>query len=312
MEAMIHASCSSGGGSLERLEFLGDGVLDRIITTVLYEQEPPLPHSRMHVIRTAVVNADFLAFMCMEWTNRQRATDVVETSHVGDEDATGGAYEVISSGTPVALWRFLRHHSPRLAAEQAATARRHAALRAPIRAAIEGGSRHPWALLARLRAPKWYSDVVESLLGAVYVDSGSWEACRDLLERIGVLGPYLRRMVAGDVHAWHPKEEMGVLAGSLAVRYVVEMQQGGAAVEGEEEEAEEGEEGHREFACRVLVGERVVASVQGGVSREEIQIRAADTAVQALRGVSSEGRTLGRARERERARASELEMAGLE
>ena len=304
IEAMTHASCNSGAGSLERLEFLGDGVLDRIITTSLYEHDPPLSQFQMHVIRTALVNADFLGFMCMEWAISQGATEIVETRHVGDEDDPHPQFQVISSRTSLPLWKFLRHHSPRLAAEQAATSMRHAELRLQIKHEIEGGSRYPWAILASLRLPKVYSDIVESLLGAIWLDSGSWDASRDLLEGVGGFGvlPYMRRVLTEGVQAWHPKEELGVLAGNLPVRYAVEAQRSGAVtVMGAVDDVK------WEFICSVFVGEAAVASVGGGVSQEEVKTRAAEAAVRALTGPHVDGKTVV-GRESELA----MEMEGLE
>lgn len=188
-------------------------------------------------------------------------TEIVETGHVEGEDEPHQPFQVIYSRTCLPLWRFLRHHSPRLAAEQAATSQRHAQLRVQIKAELEAGRRYPWALLARLHAPKFYSDIVESLLGAIWVDSGSLDACQDVLEGIGAL-PYLRRLVADGVQAWHPKEEIGVLAGNLPVQYVVEAQKSGAV-----------DDDKREFTCSVLMGETVVVRVGGGVSSEEVKTR---------------------------------------
>jgi len=66
LEAFTHASCNSGSQSLERLEFLGDSLLDNIIVKAMYSVEPELSHFQMHLLRTALVNADFLAFICMD------------------------------------------------------------------------------------------------------------------------------------------------------------------------------------------------------------------------------------------------------
>lgn len=282
IEAMTHGSCHSGGGSLERLEFLGDGILDRIITTTLFRKAgPPLSHFQMHVIRTALVNADFLGFVCMEWATSERRTDVGEGDPAaGNDDEARPAFVAHASRTPLPLWRFLRHHSPRLGAEQVVTAKRHAALREAIRAALETGTRYPWALLAGLQAPKAYSDVVESVLGAVWTDGGSWAACEAVLERLGVL-PYLRRVIRDGVQAWHPKEELGVLAGTERVRYVVSSR----TKSGEEDAKEEAKaKGQGEYVCSVFVGEREVVCVGGGVSRGEVRTRAAAQAVEKLGG----------------------------
>jgi hypothetical protein len=62
VEAMTHASSKSGSQSLERLEFLGDAVLDYIVVTTMY-QKAELSHVEMHHLRTSLVNADFLAFI---------------------------------------------------------------------------------------------------------------------------------------------------------------------------------------------------------------------------------------------------------
>jgi dsRNA-specific ribonuclease len=281
IEAMTHASCNSSGGSLERLEFLGDGILDRIITTTLFGQDPPLSHFQMHVIRTALVNADFLGFVCMEWVTSEGRTDVVEGDPAGDDEARP-AFVARSSRTPLPLWRFLRHHSPRLGAEQVATAKRHAALQDQIRAALATGTRYPWALLSGLQAPKAYSDAVESVLGAVWVDGGSWAACEAVLERLGVL-PYLRRVVQDGVQALHPKEELGVLAGAEPVRYVVSSRIKSGGEEGG------GGKGQGEFVCSVFVGEREVACVTSP-SRGNVRTLAAAQAVEMLRRGEEEAR----------------------
>jgi dsRNA-specific ribonuclease len=66
IESMTHASSTTGSESLERFEFLGDSVLDNIIVTALYEHKVKLSHIQMHLLLTALVNAEFFAFTCME------------------------------------------------------------------------------------------------------------------------------------------------------------------------------------------------------------------------------------------------------
>jgi dsRNA-specific ribonuclease len=85
IESMTHTSSATGSQSLERLEFLGDSILDNIIVTAMYGQEPELSHFKMHLLRTALVNADFLAFMGMEWTVKQEKSDLVETKTTGED-----------------------------------------------------------------------------------------------------------------------------------------------------------------------------------------------------------------------------------
>lgn len=271
-EAMTHASYNSGS-SLERLEFLGDSVLDYIIVTEMQKYE--LTHVQMHLLRTALVNADFLAFICMEWSTSQESVHLITPS-----DKT---IPITASTTTneLPLWRFMRHASPKIASVQAFTSTRHAELRTQIRDAIERGSLYPWALLVRLEASKFYSDLVESLLGAVWIDSGSFETCRAMVERMGILA-YMRMILDRGVHVWHPREELGIFADTEKVKYVLEKAVVGA----------DGEE-MVEYVCTIFVGEEEVVRVERGVSKAEAQTRAAEQAVMILRGRKERGRDKG-------------------
>lgn len=62
--ALTHRSFAYEHGGIadnERLEFLGDAVLELIVTGELYNLEPALPEGRMARLRSAVVNAHALA-----------------------------------------------------------------------------------------------------------------------------------------------------------------------------------------------------------------------------------------------------------
>jgi dsRNA-specific ribonuclease len=104
LESMTHASCDSGAASLERLEFLGDSVLDHLVVNAIYSLEMELPPADMHLMRTALVNADFLAFICMEWSIGQLTGDVIE-------DEISNTYRVLRSTTSFPLWKFMRYNS---------------------------------------------------------------------------------------------------------------------------------------------------------------------------------------------------------
>lgn len=270
VEAMTHASCNSGTASLERLEFLGDAVLDSLIVNVIYSQEVELSHVEMHHLRTAFVNADFLAFMCMEWTIEQKTGNVVE-------DEQTHSFRALRTTVSLALWKFMRRSSHVLTALQLETSNRHLALRDDINAALASGSHYPWALLCRLQAPKFYSDIVESLLGAVYIDSGSLDACEAVIERMGIL-PYLRRVIRDGVHNMHPKEELGILADMETVKYVIGLEK--KIVESVEKRA---------YTCEVFVGEKNIVSVDDGSGKEEVKTKAAEAAVKILKEHGASG-----------------------
>lgn len=257
IEAMTHASFVTDmeRRSLERLEFIGDAVLDNIIVTRMFDMVPRLSNFQMHLLKTATVNADFLAFSSFEC--RLNRTEPI----VNDDG------EVVEKQTPLPLWKFMRHDSPFIGLEEAAAEERYQSLRGEISNALEHGTRYPWALLARLQAKKFYSDLFEALIGAIWVDSGSLKVCEEVLTRLGVI-PCLDRLVRDQVHVHHPKEEIGKLAMAGSVSYACKVI--------------EGPDGDKEYRCTIHKGDKLLADVGGGVSQEEVKVKAAEEAVRLL------------------------------
>ncbi|KAL8742590.1 MAG: hypothetical protein Q9190_004944 [Brigantiaea leucoxantha] len=262
VEALTHPSYFglNVSTSYERLEFLGDSILDNIVVSTAYSHEPPIPTLSLHLIRTAVVNAQFLAFACLTLSTPCSRTNMV---------INGSDIVPKQEWHDMHIWSFMRHASPEIRKAQMACVRRYEALREPIQQSLMHGDHVPWALLARLNAPKFFSDLVESLLGAIFIDSrGSMAACEGVLQRLGVMG-YLRRVMSGTVRLWHPKEELGQLAETEEVKYLVSKKGG--------------ELDDSEFVCAVKVGEREIARVDGGINWSEVEIRVADEAVRILK-----------------------------
>jgi dsRNA-specific ribonuclease len=110
VEAMTHASCNTGSASLERFEFLEDAILDNIIVSEMYEQN--LTHVQMHTLRTAMVNADFLAWIYMDWCIEQESSSLEEVPDESGKGETG--IKVRKEKVKMPLWRFMRHASARL------------------------------------------------------------------------------------------------------------------------------------------------------------------------------------------------------
>ncbi|VUC33433.1 unnamed protein product [Clonostachys rosea] len=256
VEAMTHASyiIANGSRSLERLEFLGDAILDKIVVTKLFSLDPPLPHDRMHTLKTTIVNGDFLAFIAMENGIRQEETVVTEDLELVPEEAI----------TP--LWNFMRHSSTVIGLEQAAVAQRHQNIRAEVIQLLTTSDRYPWAKLAQIQPRKFFSDIVEALIGAVWIDSGSIEVCTAVVERLGIL-TYLERFLRDNVEVMHPKELIGKLAGTEKVTY--------------EAASEEKKDGDNVYSCKLYVGGRLLAEVGGSVSKEHSKTAAATEAVKA-------------------------------
>lgn len=229
----------------------------------------------MHLLRTALVNGDILGLLIMEWGSRLTTNDVALDDTSGSEDENGGRKHsppLKSVETITPLWSYMRCQSTELVAEREATRRRHAELRESILEAMHSGTHYPWALLARLHAPKFFSDLYESLLGAIWVDSGSFDACKAFVERSGLL-LYLKRLRGSPpVHVLHPKEELGRLALSETVSYDLR-ETGGEDV------------GSGRFGCKVLLGQEEVVDVAGALFKEEARVMAATKAVALLSAV---------------------------
>ncbi|KAG9246750.1 hypothetical protein BJ878DRAFT_539949 [Calycina marina] len=261
IEAMSHPSYTIGTCSYERLEFLGDSILDFIIVEALRKYD--LSHVQMHRLRTALVNAEFLGFVCMELAIEQERIDIAGTTPNG----TGILGPSKMARMP--LWAFMRHQSPEISKVHVATIARYNQFRDAIVSAMETGVAYPWALLARVQIMKFYSDLVESLVAALWIDSGSFAVCERFVEKLGIL-PYLRRLLGDNVDVWHPKEKLGLLAVEKPVKYTVEERPSTLPA------------GGKEFACSVTVGDEFILLIDGGVSKEEVMTKAADAAVEIM------------------------------
>lgn len=254
LESLTHASYNLGSStdqSYERLEFIGDAILDYIIVFQLWGRN--LPQSMMSPLRAACVNADLLGFLGMEWCTSRETKDVVNG-------------QPISSTVHTRFWEFMRHSSAGLGTLQKVTKERHALERESLLEAIENSSTYPWALLAHLHVPKCFSDIFESVLGAVWLDSGDLEQCEAVVERIGIT-PYLRRMLDEGIDVIHPKNKLGEMAGQKTVKYEV----------GRETEASV------HLNCKVYVGEELLVEIGEGLHKDEVITKAAERACEVLR-----------------------------
>lgn len=262
IEALTHSSYlgPNTSSSYERLEFLGDAVLDNIVASTAYAHEPPIPTHTLHLIRTAVVNGHFLAFLCL--LHSTSVTRVEMTTNNTDNSVVP-----IETQKPLHIWMFMRYLSPEIRRAQNACLARFESLRERVVECLAHGNSVPWALLTRLDAPKFFSDIIEALLGAIFIDShSSTGACEAFLEKLGVMG-YLRRVMSGDVGLYHPKEELGQLVDTEQLRY----------------ESSTDESDRAKFVCVVWVGEREVARVGDGSNRIEAETRAAEEAIRVLK-----------------------------
>jgi dsRNA-specific ribonuclease len=250
LDALTHASYqgTNAQSSYERMEFLGDAVLDYIVSRRLYAHRPALSHRKMHAMRTAMANASFLAFRMFETTVVEETFDKATMQPEAHERA---------------LWQFLRSGASNLVEARDVARRRHEEARVRIASALDEDAEFPWHLLALTDAPKFLSDIVESVIGAIYIDShGDVLACEDFVRRLGILD-CLERILRDDVDCLHPKERLGHLAVEKRVQYM---------------HIVDDKDARTTYRCQVRVGEETVGEVVSGLKRLNAETIAAQRA----------------------------------
>lgn len=242
-EAITHPSCEHDKTtqSYQRLEFLGDAVLDIVVVSVLAAHQD-LSEGKMTQIKHSVVNANLLAFLCMDLTT--------------DE---------------ISLWRFIRFNGPVIEIALKACIERYQPLREEIRQALTDGLDYPWELFARLRADKFMSDILESTIGAIFVDSHDLDECRAFTERIGLL-PYLRRLLSAGVDVQHPRNKAQDLVKTQGT-LVFKTKRVGVEAKGVD----------ATYRSSAVLNNVEIASIEGCASSEEAEVRISNLVITKIR-----------------------------
>ncbi|EAW13550.1 putative RNA helicase/RNAse III [Aspergillus clavatus NRRL 1] len=261
VEALTHPSCDYDAStqSYQRLEFLGDAVLDMIIVSAIFNHPVQMPQGHMTKIKHALVNANLLAFLCMEFAIPEERASVEQISTL--------QFEVISNEELVELWRFMRYRGLDLNNARDASLARHRALRDEILHSLQHDPHYPWQALSRLSADKFFSDIMESILGAIFVDSGGDLApCEAFVERIGLMS-YLRRILDENIEVTHPRNVAQQLAKSN-IQFLAQRMPD--------------EEGGASYQCAVRIEEVEAFVVRGCLTAEEAEVTAAIDAIDLL------------------------------
>ncbi|KAG2047355.1 hypothetical protein BDR06DRAFT_95351 [Suillus hirtellus] len=261
LEAITHSSYQfdSRTVSYERMEFLGDSVLDLIITEHLYHYPgKQFTPGQMHIRKSAVVNLHFLTYICFKCSLEKDASLPRPTRDgiVMDEETQ-----------EISLYQSLLHSSSVVFDQQRATLARYRKMKDEIEEALLHGPTFPWAALTRLQAPKFFSDMIESIIGAVYLDSrGNMDVVRQVLRKLGIM-QQLERNLRDDVDVLHPLTRVYIWA---------------ARQQKELTSVFDEERGH--VTCTITVEGResvkATAEKRGRASQEEARFAAAEKAIQ--------------------------------
>ncbi|KAK5045628.1 hypothetical protein LTR84_008997 [Exophiala bonariae] len=257
--ALTHSSYNPSISSYDRLEFLGDAVLDHIVKIKLYHNKELLEPDEMTLRRHALVSHATLAFFALQAFHVSTTTDI-------DVDLATRKHTKMEVHRKVYLADYIRQVDSRdLSKARTKMLSTWDEIHHSITEAFEHGQRFPWEELLRLDAPKSYSDIIESILGAVFIDSGAdLEACEQVLETIGYMKLVNRITSArtGDIHTVHPEQELFILAPKYKTQAKKTARSG--------------------WKCRVLIdGEHIAHAVRASC-KAEAQCKAARRAVKVL------------------------------
>ena len=255
LEAITDASLplERSGMSYERMEFLGDAVLDLIIAPKLHAHPRKLRHFEMHNMHEALINGLYLGYRCMSYGMLQ-------------EQNSWDGRGVQQTARTLHMHDFLRAGGSVLRAKQTSLDA-FDLYRERVEQALEAGIEYPWPDLLAMSPNKVFSDLVESILGALYIDTrGDLGVCEAFLGKLGVM-KQMREMLDGDMEVMSPKERLGIAAGNDNVAYEVKT---------------ETVDGRRVVRCSASVGGQVIATASSCGSRAEAEARAACEAIKIL------------------------------
>ena len=258
VEAMTHPSCnwSISTCSYQRLAFLGDAVLEMIVTECLARDAQFLSRDKMHLCKAASTNARFLAFLCM---GLSPCVEVFGNGEIGD-----GKRGSTNSCELLHPWIFLRYSGVAIVTGREESLKRYAKYIGPIRSALSDGPLYPWQELAQLAANGFFSDIVQSLLGAIFIDSkGDLTHCKSFAESIGIL-THLRHFLSREIDLRHPKSRLSELVPGEKVVYIHGTDANGL----------------RTNVCVVEINGCEIARVDGKCSKECLEITGAELAIE--------------------------------
>lgn len=260
LEAITHPGCTEASTfvSYQRMEFLGDSVLDMVIVDKLFRHENKFNHVDMHLYKSASVNEYFLGFLCLHTSTT--VEDYEKEAHI---DQKTGEVTFSHKNKHFPLFKFMRNHNHEVAKAQQTAYQNYLHLKEDILNQLYYGRDFPWTLLACINAEKFFSDIIEAILGAIFIDSnGSFDVINRVIDKLGLF-TILTRLLVGGVDPRQPVQKLGIFAAQRMKQSTTKYVHG---VEG------------GKFFCEVQVNGEVLVRAVGGVSKGEVQMRAAEMA----------------------------------
>lgn len=177
-EALTHSTDDISQPALDRLEFLGDAILDQVVKVRLFEYDQS-DAGRLTVCRHALVSHAFLAYLALGIYYDQTVDDTLVDKH--------GSPHIITTTKQVSLTDLIKFREVSMREPITAAKTRYDMVRDEIKSELNAG-KFPWTLLRSLDAPKVCSDIMESLLAALYLGANrSLTRCEELLAQLGMM-----------------------------------------------------------------------------------------------------------------------------
>ena len=187
--ALTHpSSFGSGIPHYDRLEFLGDAIIDIIVKTQLYNSPRDFNEGEMSMRTATLVNKNIFAYLATKACWVEEHDDVTT-------DWETKTPKIVQRTTRVSLHEYMSLDAGfgMLQQRYDFTERFHREKKGIEEVLHSEWSYHAMERLSRLESPKWISDIFESVAAAVFVDSGgSLGRCVEVLDRLG-LGDLIRR-----------------------------------------------------------------------------------------------------------------------
>lgn len=260
LQALTHPSCASNDSeeSYQRLAFLGDAVLGFLVAKMLFQHHEKLSEGRMTEIRAAAVNSNMLGYICMTHSISREMFNIETVSLT----VTPKEFREVRHVDNMSLWKYMRYESKDLGEALEACSARYHSLSGKLQQQIHDGCPYPWVTLAELQPEGFYSDVVQSTIGAIYVDSGEdWDACQRFVEKVGICA-HIQRMLQPGYDVTHPRSALQQLNPLAELKSECM--------------------GDGSFNCKVLEGEDEITRAEGCKSKSEALLEASHRAVQIL------------------------------
>ena len=268
VEALTQSSLAGcQRATYDRLEFLGDAVLDFIIGPRLFHSRHQLGPHEMTGHRHALASHQTLAFFAQNASVRRSTFEIYTdpqskktVSHEKSEETYLPDYIQCVDRQQMLEQRRVTFSAFRKA-------------RPLINKGLVVDKCFPWTQLSRLGALKSYSDIMESILAAVFVDSkGNIGACEKFLDAIGYMSLVRRFVNDGEMTSVHPES---VLDEAISrknrdavrkLRYITQ-------------EREKPDSSGKHWRCKVVYDGNELARVKHSSSSTEARCRAAEKAL---------------------------------